>query len=351
MHPRGGKLSADLLLRQSPSVRSRTPTVRVGLLGCGVVGTSVARVLLGARGLELHRVAVLRPGKSRDVTLPPDVVCGDALDVVHDPSVDVVVEAIGGVDPPRQLLLQALANGKSVVTANKELLSRHGRELALASQATGADLLFEGAVCAALPVVSALRDRVALETVHRVTGVVNGTTNFVLELMATGLTQGQALAEARRRGYAEADPSADLDGSDAAAKLAILASLAFGGWVTADDVEREGIEEIGPADLRAAAARGRSLKLVADATPERLCVRPTSVPQESSLARVAGVDNEVTLECSVSGRLTFRGPGAGGDATAGAVAGDVLTAARNLLAGRRNPLTTLARPANRGGVT
>lgn len=338
-------MSADLLVGQSPSLSAppRTTDARVGLLGCGVVGTSVARVLLEARAVELRRVAVLRPEAPRDVALPPNVLCGDAFEVVEDPSIDVVVEAIGGVDLPRSLLLKALANGKSVVTANKELLSLHGRELALASEAAGADLLFEGAVCAALPVVSTLRERLAVETIHRVSGVVNGTTNLVLELMATeGLTQREALAEARRSGYAEADPAADLDGRDAAAKLAILAGLAFDGWVTVADVERAGIEGVGPADLREATARGYSVKLVAEATRERLCVRPALVPRESSLARVTGVENEVVIDCSVSGRLAFRGLGAGGDATAGAVAGDVVIAARNLSAGARSPLTTLA---------
>lgn len=320
-------------------------TARVGLLGCGVVGTSVARVVLALdAGVDLTRVAVLHPARSRDVALPADVLCGDALDVVDDPAVDVVVEAIGGVDLPRRLIGRALSNRKSVVTANKEVLAVHGRELALAAEEAGVDLLFEGAVCAALPVVSVLRERVGSETVHRVGGVVNGTTNFVLGLIGEGLSQRDAIAEAQRRGYAEPDPAADLGGRDAASKLAILASVAFGGWTTAEEVDREGIEDVRPADVAGAAALGYAVKLLADASRERASVRPALLPRDTGLGRLYGVENEVSIDCTLSGRLTFRGPGAGGDATAGAVVSDVSTAARNLRAGIRLPLTTRARP-------
>lgn len=316
-------------------------TARVGLLGCGVVGTSVARALPGlGDGIELARVAVLHPRRPRDVALSPGSLCGDAIDVVDDPTIDVIVEAIGGVDLPRSLIGRALSNGKSVVTANKEVLGVHGHELARAARDAGVDLLFEGAVGGAVPVVSVLRDRVASETVHRVWGIVNGTTNFVLGMMAGGRSQREAVVEAQRLGYAESDPAADLDGRDAAAKLAILASVAFGGWVTVDDVEREGIERIDRADIAGAAALGLCVKLVGDATPGRLSVRPALVARGSSLAGVAGVDNEVGFEGTLSQQLTFRGPGAGGDATAGAVVSDVVTATRNLRARTRLPLVT-----------
>lgn len=337
---RGDELSADLLLRPSPPL-----SARVGLLGCGVVGSSVARLLLSEG--RLARVAVLRPKLERPVELPPSLL-GDAFAVVEDPSVDVVVELIGGTELPRELIGRALANGKSVVTANKEVLARHGRELSLAAATAGVDLLFEGAVGAGIPILSALRERLAWEEVRRIAGVVNGTTNFVLELMAEGMSQPDAVAHAQSLGYAEADPAADLDGRDAASKLAILIGLASGGWVTADDVERTGIESVSRADLGGAAALGFAVKLVAEATPSLLRVGPALVPRASSLGRLRGVENEVVLDCSVSGRLAFRGPGAGGEVTAGAVVGDVEVATRNLRAGTRSPLVTRerARPAS-----
>ena len=354
-------MSANVLvLPEGRAAASGAPAaVRVGLLGCGVVGSAVARVLLGegervaaAAGarIELARVAVKHLGKARAVDLPPGLLCDDAGAVVDDPTVDVVVEVIGGVDLPRHLVRRAAANGKAVVTANKELLAQHGHGLATATRDARVDLLFEGAVGGAIPIAAALRDRLGASRPVRVTGVVNGTTNFVLELMgATGCTQREAVAEAQRHGYAEADPGADLDGRDAAAKIAILASLAFDAWVPFESATRRGIEGIEHADVACAHEAGYAVKLVATAArrdgPPHVAVTPALVPEASSLARLSGVANEVIVDCGAGGSLAFRGPGAGGDATAGAVVGDLVVAARNLARGTRSPLVTRAAPS------
>lgn len=363
-------MSTQVLLRQhdAPVPGTAPATLRVGLLGCGVVGSAVARLLVegaddvaaaaGAR-LELTRVAVRHLEKHRPVDLPRGSLSPDAFAVVDDPSIDVVVEVVGGIDLPRELVTRALRNGKSVVTANKELLAVHGRELSLAGRDGDVDLLFEGAAGGAIPIVATLRDRLAAAEKSRLIGVVNGTTNYVLELMAeAGLSQEDAVAEARRLGYAEADPASDLDGSDAAAKIAILASLAFGSWVTVDSVERRGITGIAAEDVLCARALGYDVKLVALAQRAEagviLQVGPALVPLTSSLGALRGVTNELTVECAGAGPLTFRGAGAGGDATATAVVGDVVTAARNLLAGTRcsvvdrpSPLRPVAQEAAR----
>lgn len=352
-------MSANVLLHRVdlPTPSPERTIVRVGLLGCGVVGSPVVRrltsrskevaVAAGAK-VELARVAVRHLDKPRSVSLPPGVLCDDAFALVDDPTIDIVVEVIGGVDLPSRLIRRALANGKTVVTANKELVALEGPALAAAAHARDADLLFEAAVGGAIPIIAALRDRLGSAYPHRITGVVNGTTNFILDLVAeTDCTIGAAVTEAQRRGYAEADPRADLDGRDAAAKIAILASLAFGAWVPVGSVARSGIDGVRGEDIACARALGYEVKLVARAERRRgaapvACVSPALVPSTSSLGRLRGVDNEVIVECEGAGPLAFRGAGAGGDATATAVIGDVVAAARNLAAGTASRLPGFA---------
>ncbi len=248
-------------------------TVRVGLLGGGTVGAAVIRLLhehgddvtrrAGVR-LEVTRVAVRDPGRDRGVPLPADRFLDDPGAVVDDPSIDIVCELMGGVEPARELLLRALGSGKSVVTANKELLASHGQELFTAAEEARGDLYFEAAVAGGIPLIRPLRESLAGERVDRVLGIVNGTTNFVLTQMSEhGWTSERAIAEAQRLGFAEADPTADVEGFDAAAKCAILASVAFGARVVAADVFREGISSVTPQDFRDAATLGYVIKLLA----------------------------------------------------------------------------------------
>ncbi|MEO6879501.1 MAG: homoserine dehydrogenase [Mycobacteriaceae bacterium] len=330
----------------------------VALLGCGVVGSEVARLLLsdgdelaarvGAR-LELRGIAVRKLNKARAV--PTELLTTDAVALVARDDVDVVVEVVGGIEPVFSLLRTALQNGTSVVTANKALLAEHTAELAEAADASGADLYFEAAVAGAIPIVRPLRESLSGDRITRVTGIVNGTTNFILSAMdATGAGYAETLEEAGRLGYAEADPTADVDGFDAAAKAAILASLAFHTRVTAADVHREGIRDITASDLAAARALDCTVKLLAlcervtgaDGS-ERVSARvyPAMVPRSHPLAAVDGAYNAVVVEADAAGRLMFSGPGAGGKPTASAVLGDLVTVCRNLVQGGRGPRDTV----------
>lgn len=319
--------------------------VTIGLLGCGVVGSRVARGLLeeprrhaeavGAP-LVLKRIAVRRLAKPRPSPITRDLLSDDPLGVAIDPDVDVVVEVMGGIRPALDCLRAALADNKSVVTANKELLARHGDELLGNLEA---EVFFEASVGGAIPILRVLRESCAGDYVENITGILNGTNNFVLSLMtSSGCSQEEALVEARRRGYAEADPSADIQGFDAAAKVAVLARVAFGVPVTMDQVEREGIAGIGPNDVSDALRRGYVYKFVATArrTSERvdLRVHPELVPLGDPLARIEGAENIVFVDARRAGRLSFHGAGAGGDPTAAAVLGDIVDAARRRVARR-----------------
>ncbi|HEX2196538.1 MAG TPA: homoserine dehydrogenase [Actinomycetota bacterium] len=309
------------------------PPVRVGLLGCGTVGSAVARKLLEDRDairraagapVELTRVAVRDPARPRPARLPAGVVTADALSVACDLDVAVVVEAIGGVEPSLGLIEAAIADGKSVVTANKELLATHGPRLLAAAEAKGVDLLFEAAVCGAIPIVRTLRDALPATRLRRITGILNGTANFVLTQVAErGATFDAALREARARGYAEADPAADLSGRDAAAKAGVLATLVTGSPPGATRVS----------GLDAAERVGRHTKLVAEidlrARPPSVEVGLRELDPAHPLAAVGGADNALLVETACGEELFFRGPGAGGDATAIAVVGDVVQAARH----------------------
>jgi homoserine dehydrogenase len=334
---------------ESRSANERS--VRIGLLGSGNVGAAVIRLLhehaedvarkVGA-GLEIARVGVRDPGRDRGLPLPADRFTDDTGAIVDDPSIDIVCELIGGVEPARELVMRALASGKSVVTANKELLARYGEALFSAADRAGGDLYFEAAVAGGIPLIRPLRESLAGERVDRILGIVNGTTNFILTQMSEhGWTSGQAVAEAQRLGFAEADPTADVEGYDAAAKCAILASVAFGARVVADDVYREGISDVTPQDFEDAARLGYVIKLlaIAELDEEEISVRvhPSMIPAEHPLAAVRGASNAVFVEGPKIGQLMFYGAGAGGDPTATAVVGDLVSVARNLLQGARGP--------------
>ncbi|HEY7876239.1 MAG TPA: homoserine dehydrogenase [Actinomycetota bacterium] len=327
-----------------------TERVRVGLLGCGIVGGATARILtsysdeLARRAgvsLELARVAVRSPDKPREVELERSMVTADAWEVVRDPDIDVVVEAIGGVHPALELLLAAVESGKHVVTANKELLSTVGNDLLDAAERAGVDVLFEGSVAGGIPIIRPMKESLAGDRVRRVMGIVNGTTNFILTRMSeTGESFIEALAEAGRLGYTELDPSADIEGFDAAAKLAILASIAFNARVVAGDVQREGIARVTQADVAAARDLGYVVKLLAVAEVENgqvsVRVHPAMLPSTHPLASVRDVFNAVFVQGEEAGELMFLGRGAGGAPTGSAVVGDVVEIARNLVTGARS---------------
>ena len=323
--------------------------VRVGLLGCGNVGGALVELLfrdaevIAARTglhLEVARVAVRNTARERAVDLPPGVLTHDAGEVVSDPSVDVVVEVIGGIEPARSLILDALKAGKPVVTANKELLANVGGELFQAAENAGVDLLYEAAVAGGIPLIRPLRESLAGERITRVTGIVNGTTNYILTRMTEeGASYQEALAEAQSLGYAERDPTADVEGYDAGAKAAIIASIAFGQQVVAGDVYREGIAGVSSDDINFAARLGYVVKLlaVAEHTDGEVAVRvhPAMVPTAHPLASVRGSFNAVFIEGEAVGELMLYGRGAGGMPSASAVLGDLIDAAHNLRAGAR----------------
>jgi homoserine dehydrogenase len=331
------------------------PTLKVALLGCGVVGSEVARLLteqaadlalrIGAR-LELAGIAVRRVGHPRAAGIDRALLTADAHALVTRPDVDIVVEVIGGIEPARSLLLAALKNGTPVVTANKALLAEDGAEIYAAAREFGADLYYEASVAGAIPLLRPLRESLAGDTVHRVLGIVNGTTNFILDRMdSSGAAFAESLEEAQALGYAEADPTADVEGFDAAAKAAILASLAFHTPVTAADVHREGITEVTAADIGSARGLGRVVKLLAICERNAgngqsgisVRVHPAMIPRSHPLAAVGEAYNAVFVEAESAGRLMFYGAGAGGTPTASAVLGDIVAVARNRLGGTRGP--------------
>jgi homoserine dehydrogenase len=330
------------------------PAVRVALLGCGVVGTEVVRLLttqaadLAARvgaPLELVGVAVRDVEAERDPVVDRALLTADAEGLVA--KADVVVEVVGGIEPARSLLLRAIEHGAAVVTANKALLAEDGPTLYQAADAAGVDLYFEAAVAGAIPLVRPVRESLTGDRVHRVLGIVNGTTNYVLDRMATeGLDLAGAVAEAQALGYAEADPTADVEGFDAAAKAAILASLAFHTRVSLDDVDRQGITSVTADDVAWAGRTGHVIKLLAIAERRagadgaegvQVRVHPALVPAEHPLAGVRGAFNAVFVEAEAAGELMFYGRGAGGAPTASAVLGDVVSAARHRVHGGRGP--------------
>ncbi len=334
--------------------------VRVGVLGCGTVGASLVALVerqnatIHARtglSIEISRIAVRDLSRSRPINIENAVFTSDAMAVATDPSIDVIVEVMGGISPARELLLAALAAGKPVITANKALLAAHGSELFAAAEAAGVDLLFEAAVAGGIPFIRPLRESLLAEPVLRVMGIMNGTTNYILTRMSeAGADYSEALAEAQSLGYAEADPTADVEGHDAAAKIAIVASIAFGAEVTGADVECEGISKITAEDIAFAARHGYSVKLLAIA--ERFSapngdelsarVHPCLVPNAHPLAAVRDSFNAVFVQGEAVGDLMFYGRGAGGDPTASAVLGDLVDAAVNLQSGAHASLGAFA---------
>jgi homoserine dehydrogenase len=338
---------------QSAGARSapdRAP-LKVALLGCGTVGSQVYRLLteqsadLQARAgapLQVVGVAVSDPGKRRYIPVAPELLTTDGAGLVSRPDVDIVIELIGGIEPARTLLLAALKAGKSVVTANKALVAADRAVLHRTAQEAGVDLYYEGAVAGAIPLLRPLRESLAGDEVRRVLGIVNGTTNFILDRMdSSGADFSAALAEAQSLGYAEADPTADVAGFDAAAKAAILASIAFHTEVTADDVYREGILSVTAADIASAKSMGYVVKLLAICERSNggisARVHPAMIPRTHPLAAVREAYNAVFVEAESAGRLMFYGAGAGGQPTASAVLGDTVAIARNMLAGLRGP--------------
>ncbi len=328
--------------------------VGVAVLGLGNVGSEVVRIIEGSADdlaarigapLALRGIGVRRVAPDRGV--PVELLTDNVEELVSREDVDIVVELMGPVEPSRKAILTALEHGKSVVTANKALLSISTGELAQAAENAHVDLYFEAAVAGAIPVIRPLTQSLAGDTVLRVAGIVNGTTNYILSAMdSTGTDYDSALADASALGYAEADPTADVEGYDAAAKAAILASIAFHTRVTADDVYREGITKITPADFASAHALGCNIKLlsiceriIGDDGQERVSARvyPALVPLSHPLATVSGAFNAVVVEAKAAGRLMFYGQGAGGAPTASAVAGDLVMAARNRVLGSRGP--------------
>ncbi|KJH72221.1 homoserine dehydrogenase [Aliterella atlantica] len=324
---------------------------KVGILGLGTVGTGTVQLLLDATGrhpllqeLEIYRVGVQSLDKSRAVDLPQDVVTTDLEAIVSDPAVDIVVELIGGIEPARSLILKAISHKKHVVTANKAVIARYGDEIFTAANAAGVYVMLEAAVGGGIPVIQPLKQSLSVNRITAVTGIVNGTTNYILTAMhQQGSDFADVLAEAQKLGYAEADPTADVDGLDAADKIAILASLAFGGRIKLQDVYCEGIRNVSGADIAYAQKLGFVIKLLAiakripNSSNLSLRVHPTLVPQNHPLASINGVYNAILVEGEPIGQVMFFGPGAGAGATASAVVSDILAIAAVLKTGTNKP--------------
>lgn len=324
-------------------------TVHVGQIGCGTVGSGVVGILrdnaeaIALRtGCEIRikRVAVRDLSDPRYVEVSEDMLTTDAMEIVRDPEVDIVVEVMGGIDPARALVLEAIAHGKHVVCANKELMSTHGGEVLEAAEAGGVDVGYEASVGGGIPILLPLKQSLAGNVISRILGIVNGTTNYVLTRMTEeGLPYGEAIAKAQALGYAEPDPGADVEGRDAAAKLAILASMAFNSRVTLDDVYAEGITAITSDDISFGRDLGYVIKLLAVAKedPDGISVRvhPTMIPGDHPLATVRDENNAIFVSGDAVGELMFYGKGAGSLPAASAVVGDIISISRNMLSGGR----------------
>ena len=326
-------------------------TLKVGMLGAGVVGSQIARLLIANKSdlasraganLELVAIAVKDSKLKRD-GIPAALLTNDAKSIVNDPQIDLVIEVIGGIDPAKDLILTALNNGKSVVTANKSLPAKHGAELYAAADKANVDLYYEAAVAGAIPILRPLRESLVGDHVIRVMGIVNGTTNYILTKMdENGAAFADALKEAQALGFAESDPTADIEGFDAAAKAAILAGLAFHSRVTDNDVYREGISKITAADVKVAKAIEMVIKLlaIAELTPEgavSVRVHPALISRSHPLASVRESFNAVFVEAESAGQMMFYGKGAGGEPTASAVLGDLVAVARHRVNGGIGP--------------
>ena len=311
--------------------------VKLGILGLGTVGTGTVQLLLDRterhpllQEIEILRVGVKNLEKSRDVQLPSGTLTSDLTSIVTDPNIDIVVELIGALEPARSLILQAINHGKHVVTANKAVISRFGDEILNAANQAGVYVMLEAAVGGGIPVIQPLKQSLSVNRIQAVTGIVNGTTNYILTKMQTqGVSFDDVLADAQALGYAEADPTADVDGWDAADKVSILAAIAFGGRIKRDEVYCEGIRQVSQTDINYAQKLGFAIKLLAiakreESSPLSVRVHPTLVPSEHPLASVNGVYNAILVEGAPLGQVMFFGPGAGAGATSSAVSSDIL---------------------------
>ncbi|MDJ0588460.1 MAG: homoserine dehydrogenase [Pleurocapsa sp. MO_226.B13] len=310
---------------------------KIGLLGYGTVGTGTAEILLDPLGrnnllreIEIAKVGVRSLDKPRSPELPVGVLTADLEAIVSDPEIDIVVELLGGLEPARSLILKAIANGKHIVTANKAVIARHGEEIFNAANGAGVYVLLEAAVGGGIPVIKPLKQSLGVNRIQTVIGIVNGTTNYILTQMTEeGADFAEVLAEAQKLGYAEADPTADVDGYDAADKIAILAAIAFGGRIKREDIACEGIRQINATDISYAEDLGFVIKLLAIAKANQgndslqVRVHPTLVPKDHPLANVNDVYNAILVEGEPLGQVMFFGPGAGKGATASAVVSDI----------------------------
>ncbi|MFW6264213.1 MAG: homoserine dehydrogenase [Cyanobacteriota bacterium] len=325
--------------------------LRIGLLGLGTVGGATAEILQSPDGrnpllkeISIAKVGVNNLEKPRPVQFPSEVLTTDLEGIVNDPNIEVVIELIGGLEPARSLILQAIANGKHIVTANKAVISRYGEEIYRAAEQAGVYVLIEAAVGGGIPVIRPLQQALSVNRIQSILGIINGTTNFILTKMAAeGSDFAAVLAEAQALGYAEADPSADVDGYDAADKITILATLAFKQQVSLEDVSCEGIRQVSAVDIKYAEQLGFEIKLLAiaqrDETGLQVRVHPTLVPKEHPLANIDGVNNAILVEGDPLGQVMFYGPGAGGGATASAVVSDLMNiVAMVKTSGAVNPL-------------
>jgi homoserine dehydrogenase len=326
-------------------------TLKVGMLGCGVVGSQIARLLVenksdltsrAGANLELVKVAVKNINTKRE-GISSNLLTDDAKSVVNDPEIDLIIEVIGGISPAKELILTAIKNGKSVVTANKALLAQAGAELYAAADNANVDLYYEAAVAGAIPILRPLRESLVGDQVHRIMGIVNGTTNYILTKMdESGTAFDDALKQAQQLGFAEADPTADIEAIDAASKAAILAGLAFHSRVSDSDVYREGITKITANDVKVAKAMDMVIKLlaIAELTPEgeiSVRVHPALISRNHPLASVRESFNAVFVEAKSAGQLMFYGKGAGGEPTASAILGDLVAVARHKVSGGIGP--------------
>ena len=318
--------------------------VQLGLMGCGTVGSGVARLLLEQQALlerrvgfalKLKTVADIDPQTNRGISFPPGVFIQDAWQIIHDPDIDIVIEMIGGETLARQLIVEAINSGKHVVTANKALLAAHGNELFQLAHEKGVDLAYEASVGGCMPIVKSLREALVANEIQAMTGILNGTCNYILtQITETGMPFDKALAEAQARGFAEADPTLDIGGYDAAHKLAILTALAYGMTINYDDIYVEGISAITPMDIQYAEEFGYRIKLLAiskyrgDTVEAR--IHPAMIPMDNILSNVSGALNAITVSGHAVGELFLSGRGAGRMPTASAVLSDIVDLARNL---------------------
>jgi len=316
--------------------------LNVGLLGLGTVGTATAEILLDfdernplLQNIQIHKVGVNSLDKPRNVQLASGVLTTDLEAIVTDTDIDIVVELMGGLEPARSLILKGIENHKHIVTANKAVISRYGEQIYQAAEQAGVYVLIEAAVAGGIPIIRPLQQTLSVNRIHSVLGIINGTTNYILTKMAAeGSNFADVLAEAQQLGYAEADPSADVDGYDAADKIAILASLAFGEQVNLEDISCDGIRQISAVDIQYAERLGFEIKLLAiaqrDETGLQVRVHPTLLPKDHPLATINGVNNAILVEGNPMGQVMFYGPGAGGGATGSAVVSDIMNIAAML---------------------